>query len=116
MAEWFKAPVLKTGLVKANVGSNPSPSAIQSQGQQLKIRGGAGVAERDRLLSDCRALNSTGGSNPPLPAIKIPLEGGFFFISLTNNVLPGVFPNPVAYLIHAGYPELALWSSRLRLI
>jgi hypothetical protein len=27
MAEWFKAPVLKTGLVKANVGSNPSPSA-----------------------------------------------------------------------------------------
>ena len=71
MAEWFKAPVLKTGLVKANVGSNPSPSAIQSQGQQLKIRGGAGVAERDRLLSDCRALNSTGGSNPPLPARTI---------------------------------------------
>ena len=28
MAEWFKAPVLKTGLVKANVGSNPSPSAM----------------------------------------------------------------------------------------
>ncbi len=27
MAEWLKAPVLKTGLVKANVGSNPSPSA-----------------------------------------------------------------------------------------
>ncbi len=31
MAEWFKAPVLKTGLVKANVGSNPSPSAIFKQ-------------------------------------------------------------------------------------
>ena len=27
MAEWFKAPVLKTGVVKATVGSNPSPSA-----------------------------------------------------------------------------------------
>jgi hypothetical protein len=27
VAERFKAPVLKTGLVKANVGSNPSPSA-----------------------------------------------------------------------------------------
>jgi hypothetical protein len=28
------------------------------------------VAERDRLLSDCRALNSTEGSNPSLPARK----------------------------------------------
>ena len=27
VAEWFKAPVLKTGLVKANAGSNPTPSA-----------------------------------------------------------------------------------------
>lgn len=27
MAERFKAPVLKTGMVKAIVGSNPSPSA-----------------------------------------------------------------------------------------
>jgi hypothetical protein len=27
MAEWLKAPVLKTGLEKSNVGSNPSPSA-----------------------------------------------------------------------------------------
>ena len=25
MAEWLKAPVLKTGLEKSNVGSNPSP-------------------------------------------------------------------------------------------
>ena len=70
MAERFKAPVLKTGLVKANVGSNPSPSARSDSMKQLNTRGGAGVAERDRLLSDCWALNSTGGSNPPLPAIK----------------------------------------------
>jgi hypothetical protein len=29
VAEWFKAPVLKTGDVKASVGSNPTPSAIR---------------------------------------------------------------------------------------
>ena len=28
MAEWSKAPVLKTGDVKASVGSNPTLSAI----------------------------------------------------------------------------------------
>jgi hypothetical protein len=27
MAEWLKAPVLKTGMEKSIVGSNPSPSA-----------------------------------------------------------------------------------------
>jgi hypothetical protein len=27
MAEWFKAPVLKTGVGQPTVGSNPSPSA-----------------------------------------------------------------------------------------
>lgn len=27
MAEWLKAPVLKTGVGKPTVGSNPSPSA-----------------------------------------------------------------------------------------
>ena len=27
MSEWFKEPVLKTGVVKATVGSNPTPSA-----------------------------------------------------------------------------------------
>ncbi len=68
MAERFKAPVLKTGLAKVNVGSNPSPSAKFYSSGQLNTRGGAGVAERDRLLSDCRALNSTEGSNPSLPA------------------------------------------------
>ena len=30
MAEWFKAPVLKTGLGQLNVGSNPSLSATGS--------------------------------------------------------------------------------------
>lgn len=70
MAERFKAPVLKTGLAKVNVGSNPSPSAkfLPRRREQLNTRGGAGVAERDRLLSDCRALNSTESSNLSLPA------------------------------------------------
>jgi hypothetical protein len=54
MAEWFKAPVLKTGMVKAIVGSNPSPSACYESTSRFAIWGGAGVAERDRLLSDCR--------------------------------------------------------------
>jgi hypothetical protein len=30
VAERFKAPVLKTGDVKASVGSNPTPSAIRN--------------------------------------------------------------------------------------
>lgn len=47
----------------------------------MNIRGGAGVAERDRLLSDCRALNSTGGSNPPLPATYKKTTARWFFIS-----------------------------------
>ena len=72
MAERFKAPVLKTGLAKVNVGSNPSPSARNAK--QLNTRGGAGVAERDCLLSDCRALNSTESSNLSLPAIAF-IEG-----------------------------------------
>ena len=27
VVEWFKAPVLKTGVAKVTVGSNPTPSA-----------------------------------------------------------------------------------------
>ncbi len=30
VAEWLKAPVLKTGIPKGNVGSNPTPSAMDS--------------------------------------------------------------------------------------
>jgi hypothetical protein len=39
MAEWFKAPVLKTGMVKAIVGSNPSPSACFRKQRQAKPPG-----------------------------------------------------------------------------
>jgi predicted GIY-YIG superfamily endonuclease len=37
MAEWLKAPVLKTGEVKASVGSNPTPSASASGGRTCYI-------------------------------------------------------------------------------
>ena len=66
MAERFKAPVLKTGLAKANVGSNPSLSAwfffADRAEKALTIDwGGARVADWARLLSECWALNSAAG-------------------------------------------------------
>ena len=35
MAEWLKAPVLKTGMEKSIVGSNPSPSAFPLRAQRV---------------------------------------------------------------------------------
>ena len=32
VAEWFKAAVLKTAVLKGTVGSNPTPSAIKAGG------------------------------------------------------------------------------------
>ncbi len=65
MAERPKAPVLKTGMEKSIVGSNPSPSA----GDKSRLYwGGAREADWARLLSECWALNSAAGSNPALPA------------------------------------------------
>jgi hypothetical protein len=49
MAEWFKAPVLKTGLVKANVGSNPSPSAGDRVNNRIM-----GRCQRGRLGSPAK--------------------------------------------------------------
>ena len=37
MAEWLKAPVLKTGIPKGNVGSNPTPSATVDVARQLRV-------------------------------------------------------------------------------
>ncbi len=79
MAEWLMAPVLKTGLVKANVGSNPSPSACRKWRRQAEStpctrvgsRGGAGVAERDRLLSDCRGECLDRGFESPPPRCNL---------------------------------------------
>jgi hypothetical protein len=87
MTERLKVTVLKTVVVKATVGSNPTPSATmdgfrwmifdwitQSENHQLKIKnqksqlwGGARVAEWARLLSECRGLNLGRGfeSRPP---------------------------------------------------
>ena len=47
MAEWSKAPVLKTGDVKASVGSNPTLSA-----RKLHICGSTQVAEGAPLLRE----------------------------------------------------------------
>ena len=66
MAEWTKAAVLKTAVGQPTGGSNPSPSAFGSKPQSVERRtivksvgyfvlgGGAGVADRGRLLSACR--------------------------------------------------------------
>ena len=61
MAEWFKAPVLKTGVGQLTVGSNPSPSA----GLTREYWGGARVVEWGRLLSGCRDHKSR-------PRVRIP--------------------------------------------
>ena len=47
MAEWSKAPVLKTGDVKASVGSNPTLSA-----RKLHVCGSTQVAEGAPLLRE----------------------------------------------------------------
>ena len=47
MAEWSKAPVLKTGDVKASVGSNPTLSA-----RKFHICGSTQVAEGAPLLRE----------------------------------------------------------------
>ena len=75
MAEWLKAPVLKTGMGrKSHRGfeslslrlHSPFPAIIS-----VHHWGGARVADWDRLLSDCRGFkSSTEGSNPSLPAEK----------------------------------------------
>ena len=71
MTEWTKVPVLKTGVVQATVGSNPTPSAEHLLNVLNKvIWGGARVADWGRLLSGCRVNNSTAGSNPALPALR----------------------------------------------
>ena len=36
MAEWSIAPVLKTGDPQGSVGSNPTPSAIRGESQEVR--------------------------------------------------------------------------------
>jgi hypothetical protein len=86
MTERLKVHVLKTCLVQANVGSNPTPSAENCMIKcpnieglfstsyapgnlkpSNRIRGGARVAEWARLLSECW-VKPVAGSNPVLPA------------------------------------------------
>ncbi len=66
MAEWLKAPVLKTGVGRKLHRGFESLSLRLNQ-PNLHIRGGARVADWDRLLSGCRELNLDRGfeSLPP---------------------------------------------------
>ena len=57
MAEWFKAAVLKTASLKGDVGSNPTPSAMNHVGfvaglNECLKRRDAREAEGARLLSE----------------------------------------------------------------
>ena len=98
MAERLKAHVLKTCLVKANVGSNPTPSALRFQiddfgfaitiaivNRQFHNRkliwGGARVAEWARLLSECRAKIRSRVRIPPSPLETHPQGCVFVFRS-----------------------------------
>jgi hypothetical protein len=75
MAEWLKAPVLKTGMGRKLHRGFESLS-LRLDGSlpaiiNVRLWGGARVADWDRLLSDCRGFkSSTEGSNPSLPAEK----------------------------------------------
>ena len=66
MTERLKVTVLKTVVVKATVGSNPTPSADHPSINN-RTWGGARVADWARLLSECRGLNLGRGfeSRPP---------------------------------------------------
>ena len=73
MTERLKVTVLKTVVVQATVGSNPTLSAeghLQSPAlfcRDNRIWGGARVADWARLLSECGGLNLRRGfkSRPP---------------------------------------------------
>ena len=85
MAERFKAPVLKTGVGKPTVGSNPTPSA---RSKFLFL----GRCQSGRLGPPAKWLleqNPTEGSNPSFPAkIKQRLKVlASVFLSFYGNLL-----------------------------
>ena len=49
MAEWTKAPVLKTGDVQASVGSNPTPSASAASSRPCYVYVLRSLSEEARL-------------------------------------------------------------------
>jgi hypothetical protein len=53
MAEWSKAPVLKTGEVHASVGSNPTPSAINSARHRPTMAGGIDI---EKIMASTRKV------------------------------------------------------------
>jgi hypothetical protein len=79
MTERLKVTVLKTVVVKATVGSNPTPSADRHPGINHPW-GGAREADWARLLSECRGLNLGRGfeSRPPRQNKNASNTGAFF--------------------------------------
>ncbi len=77
MTERLKVTVLKTVVVKATVGSNPTPSAGHLK--KTKYWGGARVADWARLLSECRGFKPRPRVQiPPSPLKKTPVFVGVF--------------------------------------
>ncbi len=80
MTERLKVTVLKTVVVKATVGSNPTPSAGHLK--KIEYWGGARVADWARLLSECRGFKPRPRVQiPPSPLEKTPLARVFFYLA-----------------------------------
>ena len=102
MAERLKAHVLKTCLGHTNVGSNPTPSAIQPVVTTKVVHtkatevattrqawGGARVVEWGRLLSGYRGeiLGRRFESCPPRHTKRVPVEGRVFVLVVRSQSL-----------------------------
>ena len=107
MTERLKVTVLKTVVVKATVGSNPTPSAGHHK-LNNQIWGGAREAEWARLLSECRGLNLGRGfeSRPPRHK-KHALKRACFYFAPTSPRIDVSSPQQIvlvrqpATLIHS---------------
>jgi hypothetical protein len=90
MTERLKVTVLKTVVVKATVGSNPTPSADCPPSINNQTWGGARVADWARLLSECRDLNLGRGFESRPPRLENTLRFGacFCFSSMPMNTVP----------------------------
>ena len=65
VVEWTKAPVLKTGVVQATVGSNPTPSAIQSPAHWGSLRASLNSLRYSNLRSLIKRYSFSLGDEDP---------------------------------------------------
>lgn len=68
MAEWPKAPVLKTGVAQATVGSNPTPSVEVTEPNETP------ESEGDREASDGRGARADGLFVKPIGLVRSPFR------------------------------------------